>query len=314
MTARLIIATAAASLLAIGAGRATVVTAAQTPTAAAFDGQRAWQHLTRLVEIGPRPAGSPALRQTRAYLTRQLRAMGLTVQEQPFTAVTPVGRVEMANLIVRLPGSRPDRILVAGHYDTKLMRAARFVGANDGGSSAALLVELARVLAARPRELTYELIWFDGEEAFCEGWTDCGTPASPDNTYGSRHYVDEARRAGALPSLRALVLVDMVADRDLRFRRDTNSTPWLVDVIWGAAERLGHRGVFSDAATAIEDDHLPFLRAGVPAVDIIDLDYAAWHTPADTLDRVDARGLQIVGDVLVDALPAIERRLLQTGP
>lgn len=292
-------------------------TTAQAParetasTATGFDGARAWQHLTRLVEIGPRPAGSTELRQTRAYITRQLGAMGLTVREQPFTVVTPVGRVEMVNLIVRLPGDRPDRILLAGHYDTKLMRTGRFVGANDGGSSAALLIELARALASRPRALTYELIWLDGEEAFCTNWTDCGTAASPDNTYGSRHYVEAARQANALASIKALILVDMIADRSLQFRRDTNSTAWLVDIVWATARRLGHGDTFVDTTTAIEDDHIPFLRAGVPSVDIIDLDYPAWHTPDDSLDNVDARGLQMVGDVVVESLPAIEGRLVR---
>jgi glutaminyl-peptide cyclotransferase len=275
-----------------------------------FDGERAFQHLERIVALGPRPAGSTALRQTRAYITRELSAIGLTVQEQPFTVTSPIGRVEMVNLIVRLPGERPDRILVAGHYDTKLMTNAPFVGANDGGSSAAFLIELARVLAARPRQFTHELIWLDGEEAFCAGWTECGTPAAPDNTYGSRHYVNAARAAGALPGLRALILVDMIGDRNLEIRRDTNSTPWLVDLVWAAAARRGHGGVFVDSQTAIEDDHLPFLRAGIPAV-IIDLDYPAWHTPADTLDQVSAHSLQIVGDVVVDALPTLERRLAQ---
>lgn len=313
MTLRLLLAIAAVVLASAGEPPLTVAVAGQAPATTAFDGTRAWDHLTRMVEIGPRPAGSPALRQTRAYITRQLRSMDLTVQEQPFTAVTPAGRTEMVNLVVRLPGNRPDRILLAGHYDTKLMRNDVFVGANDGGSSAALLIELARALAGRPREFTHELIWFDGEEATCFGWTDCGTSAAPDHTYGSRHYVDEARRAGALPTLRALVLVDMVADRDLRFRRDANSTPWLVDIIWDTARRLGHADVFTDSVTSVEDDHLPFLRARVPAVDIIDLDYAPWHTPADTLEAVDPRGLQIVGDVVLEALPVIERRLQQDG-
>jgi glutaminyl-peptide cyclotransferase len=291
-----------------GKARLTAVTHAQGPVAS-FDAARAFQHLERIVAIGPRPAGSTPLRQARAYITRQLGTMGLTVQEQPFTVASPVGRVEMVNLIVRLPGERPDRILFAGHYDTKLMANEPFVGANDGGSSAAFLIELARVLATRPRAFTYELIWLDGEEAFCTGWTECGTPASPDNTYGSRYYVNAAREAGALSSLRALILVDMIGDRQLEIRRDSYSTPWLVDLVWAAASRRGHDRVFVDATTAIEDDHLPFLRAGVPAIDIIDLDYPAWHTPADTLDRVSADSLQIVGDVILDALPAIERRL-----
>jgi len=279
-------------------------------TATSFDGARAFDHLERIVAIGPRPAGSPALRQTRAYITRQLTAIGLTVQEQPFTVVTPIGHVEMVNLVVRLEGERADRILLAGHYDTKLMPGAPFVGANDGGSSAAFLIELARVLASRPRAFTYELIWFDGEEAFCTGWTECGTPAAPDNTYGSRHYVAAARAAGVLSELRALILVDMIGDRRLEIRRDANSTPWLVDLVWDAARHLGHQRIFVDATTTIEDDHLPFLRAGVPAVDIIDLDYPAWHTPGDTLEQVSATSLQIVGDVVLDALPEIERRLI----
>ncbi len=290
---------------------AEVPEASQAPS---FDSTRAWQHLESIVGFGPRPAGSAPLRQARAYITRQLAALGLPLQEQPFTVTTPIGRVEMVNLIVRLPGRRPDRVLIAGHYDTKLMRADRFVGANDGGSSAAFLLEMARVLATQSREFTYELIWLDGEEAFCTGWTECGTPAAPDHTYGSRHYVEAARQAGALPLLRALVLVDMVGDRDLQIRRDTNSTPWLVDAVWAAAATVGHGRVFVDSPTAIEDDHLPFLRAGVPAVDLIDLDYGAWHTPADTLDQLDARSLQIVGDAVIAALPAIERQLLVPRP
>jgi hypothetical protein len=288
-------------------GHAAVPDRAQAP---GFDAARAWQHLEHLVALGPRPAGSPALRQTRAYITRELGAAGLTVQEQPFTPSTPLGPVDMVNLIVRLPGERTDRILLAGHYDTKLMREAPFVGANDGGSSAAMLLELARVLASRPRTFTYELIWLDGEEAFCTDWTECGTAAEPDNTYGSRHYVSAAREAGALGALRALLLVDMVADRRLEIRRDTNSTPWLVDLVWATARRLGHDDVFVDQLTAVEDDHLPFLRAGVPAVDIIDLDYPAWHTPSDTLEQVSAASLQVVGDVVLASLPALEQRLL----
>lgn len=230
--------------------------------------------------------------------------MGLTVQEQPFTASTPIGPVAMSNLIVRLPGRRDGRLIIAGHYDTKLMRDQVFVGANDGGSSAAFLIELARVLQARPRELTYELVWFDGEEAFVE-WTGL------DHTYGSRFYVQAARQANALASIRALVLVDMIGDRELEIRRDLRSTTWLNDIIWAEARTLGLQRTFVDADTEIEDDHTPFVDAGIPSVDIIDLDYPAWHTPADTLDQVAPASLQKVGDVLLRALPTIERHLLR---
>ena len=268
----------------------------------AFDAARAWEHLRQLVAIGPRPAGSAGVRQARAYLTRQLRALGLMVQEQPFIATTPLGRVEMINLVVRLAGRRADRILFTGHYDTKLFRDQVFVGASDGASSAAFLVELARVLSTRPREFTYDLVWFDGEEAVIE-WR------AGDHTYGSRYYVDAERRAKTLASIRAMILVDMIGDRDLTIRRDTYSTPWLTDIIWAAARRAGHGRVFLDEETRVEDDHLPFLEAGVPAVDIIDLDYAAWHTAGDDLSAVSQQSLQVVGDVLLSAIAEIEQRL-----
>lgn len=291
--------------------------AAQSPapsparSATDFAGAQAWQHLERIVAIGPRPSGSLELRQTRAYITRTLSALGLTVQEQRFTATTPRGPVEMVNLIVRLPGRRMDRILLTGHYDTKRMANARFVGASDGGSSAAWLIEAARALARRPnREFTYEVIWLDGEEATCTGWTECGTKAAPDNTYGSRHYVAAAREAGALSSLRAMILVDMIGDRDLELRRDSNSTPWLVDILWNTARRLAYDHIFVNTPTSVEDDHFPFLAAGVPSVDLIDLDtYPYWHTPDDTIDKVSQRSLQAVGDVVIAALPEIEARL-----
>jgi hypothetical protein len=292
--------TAGAILLAAWSGQPNV-----QDTAGRFDADRAFTHLTRLVEIGPRPAGSAQIRQARAYITRQISALGLSVQEQPFTADTPLGRVEMANLIVRLPGRRPDRILFAGHYDTKLFQDQVFVGASDGGSSAAFLIELARVLQGRPLEFTTELVWFDGEEAVRD-WVSGGR----DHTYGSRFYVQDAQKARALESIRALVLVDMIGDRHLTIRRDLMSTPWLTDLVWQAARRAGHGDVFVNEVTEIDDDHIPFIQAGVPAVDIIDLDDPAWHTPADDLTHVSAASLQIVGDVVLAMLPDLERRLL----
>ena len=287
---------------------ATTWGAAAQQAEARFEGDRAWEHLKALVAIGPRPSGSTQIRQARAYITRQLSALGLSVQEQPFTADTPLGRVEMANLIVRLPGRRPERILFTGHYDTKLFRARVFVGASDGGSSAAFLIELARVLSSRPLDYTTEVIWLDGEEAVLD-WVTGGR----DHTYGSRFYVQDAQKTKTLASIRAMVLVDMIGDRNLAIRRDGLSTPWLTDLIWTAARRIGHGGVFLDATTEVDDDHIPFVKAGVPSVDIIDLDYPAWHTAEDDLDHVSATSLQVVGDVVLAALPDLEQRLT-SGP
>mgnify|MGYP003347828775 CR=1 FL=1 len=302
--------TLAAGLLALALGWQ----AKSAPAPVQFDSSKAWEHLRQMVSIGPRPSDSPAIRQTRAYITRQLSAIGLTVQEQAFTAATPNGPVEMVNLIARLPGRRTDRILLTGHYDTKLFRDQVFVGASDGASSAAMLIELARVLKGRPHEFTYEFVWFDGEEAVCRNWDDCGRPGAPDHTYGSRYYVDAAKAANAIPSLKAMILFDMIGARNLKLRRDTEfAAAWLNDLIWATAKRLGHGATFIDANGDVGgDDHEPFARAGVPTTDIIDLhDYPEWHTPQDDLNHVAAGSLQIVGDVILAALPDIEKKLVK---
>jgi Zn-dependent M28 family amino/carboxypeptidase len=287
---------------------AVAVCSGQT-AAPVFDSNRAWEHLRQLVAIGPRPAGSAGLEQARKYIRSQLAASGIDVSEQSWDAQTPVGSVRMVNLIATIPGQRADRIVLSGHYDTKLFRTARFVGANDGGSSAAFLLDAARVLKARRNPLTVEILFLDGEEAFCENWNDCSRPGAPDNTYGSRHYVATARQRGTLAGIKANILVDMIGDRDLRLKRDLNSTPWLTEIIWAAARREKLDAYFVQDPTEIEDDHIPFIEANVPSVDLIDLEYAAWHTPRDTLDEVSARSLQVVGDVLFAALPQIEARL-----
>ncbi len=268
-----------------------------------FDGGRAYEDLRQLVAIGPRPSGSPAIQQTRDYIKKQVTAAGLEVVEQHFDASTPVGPIHMVNLRATLPGRAQDRgrIVIGGHYDTKLVREFEFVGASDGGSSAAFLLELARALKGRTNPLPIELLFLDGEEAVVE-WR--GT----DHTYGSRHYVQDAKGAGTVKDIRAFILVDMIGDRDLTIRREQNSTRWLADAIWDAAATL-KRTEFMEETTPILDDHMEFLAAGIPSVDIIDLEYSAWHQPEDRLDRVAAGSLQAVGDVLIAALPAIESRL-----
>ena len=270
-----------------------------------FDSTRAWEHLRQQVAIGPRPAGSAGNLKNRAYITRTLAAIGLKTVEQSWEATTPIGPIKMVNLIATIPGQRPDRIILASHFDTKLFREFRFVGASDGASSTATLLEMARVIKAR-RQLpfTIELLFLDGEEATGE-WHD------PDHTYGSRHYVAVARQTGTLKSLQAMILLDMVGDRQLNIRREATSTPWLTDIIWNTARRLGHQANFINESMAVEDDHMHFLKAGIPSVDIIDLDYPAWHTAQDTLEAVSARSLQTVGDVMMAALPDIEARLLK---
>lgn len=279
-------------------------TATQQAAPGAFDGARAWALLRAQVDIGPRVAGTPAGAKTRAFIISTLAESGITAVEQPFEARTPLGPVKMANVIATLPGDRPERIILASHYDTKLFKEFRFVGASDGASSTAAVLELARVLKDRPRPFTLEFLFFDGEEAFVE-WS------ATDSTYGSRYYVEHARKTGTLAGIKALILLDMIGDRDLNIRREEHSTRWLTDIVWTTAHRLGHQRHFLNETTPIEDDHLPFLQAGVPAIDIIDLDYPPWHTADDTLENVSAESVKIVGDVVLAALPEIEQRLLK---
>jgi glutaminyl-peptide cyclotransferase len=279
--------------------------AAPSPQAQTFtevSGERAMDDLRAMVALGPRPAGTPANQKTRAFIAQQLKAVGITSTEQAFTADTPVGKVPMANVIATLPGRRPEKIILSSHFDTKPDMPFLFLGANDGGSSTALLIELARVLKDKPREYTYELVFFDGEEA----WGDWSTG----NTFGSRHYVDAAKKNGTLASVKAMILLDMIGGRDLTIKQDLNSTAWLNDIFWRAAGRLGHQRTFVAETTSVEDDHFPFRNAGIPVIDLIELDtYEHWHQASDTLDKIDPRSMKIVGDVVVAALPEVEKRL-----
>jgi Zn-dependent M28 family amino/carboxypeptidase len=273
-------------------------------TSTAFDGGAALRHVERLVALGPRPAGSPAATRARQYIAAQLQRVGLETRVEPFEAETPHGRLAMANILALVPGRRTDAILIGGHYDTKWFRDNRFVGANDGGSSAGFLIELARWLRSAPREFTYWIAFFDGEEAR-ERWT------ATDSLYGSRRMAAEMARAGRLP--RAVLVVDMIGDRDLGIRREAFSTEALSDLVWAAAHRRGHARHFLPGSLAVEDDHAPFLRAGVPATLLIDFDFPPWHTADDTLDKISARSLQVVGEVLLDALPEIEAWLARSS-
>jgi glutaminyl-peptide cyclotransferase len=289
-----------APALALAGGALLGLAAALGSAAPGFDGRAAFRHVERLVAFGPRPAGSPEAARARRYIVDELKKVGAQVRVDAFEADTPHGRLPMANVIAVLPGRRSDIVLVGGHYDTKWFADIRFVGANDGGSSAGLLLELTRALAARPRGFTYWVVFFDGEEARLT-WTE------RDSLYGSRRLASAMARDGTLP--RAVVVADMIGDRDLAIRPEASSTPWLTDLVWQAAARLGHGAHFRFEPLAVEDDHAPFLRLGVPATLLIDFDYPPWHTAEDTLDKVSARSLQVVGEVLLEALADLERRL-----
>jgi len=289
-----------------------------------FDGERAFEYVRKQVEFGPRPPGSPELEKTRGYIIDQLRSFGLNVTTDEFQTTTPVGERKMTNIVAELPGTSSDILVLGSHYDTKLFKEFIFVGANDAGSSTGALMEIARVLAAKKQnKLTYRFVFFDGEEAFCKEWDECHNPNPadpktplPDNTYGSRHYVAQLVTKNEVARVKAMILLDMIGYKNLTLNRADLGTQWLQDTIWQTGRELGY-SQFSNTSQGVgDDDHSPFLKAGIEAVDIIQLDtYGVrdseyWHSKDDTLDKISPKSLKVVGDTVILSLPKIEARIL----
>jgi glutaminyl-peptide cyclotransferase len=258
-----------------------------------FSGEKAFVHVRSLVDLGPHPAGSDAIEKARDYIEEQLRHSGWQVTRQAFTDDTPRGKVQFVNLIARFSGDGnavSPSFLLSSHYDTKLFDAIRFVGANDGGSSTGLLLELARVIGQRPNlARKIELAFFDGEEAY-ENFSET------DGLYGSRYFAKQVQANGA-KQFRGGILFDMIGDRSLGITLPADSPPAMAHDIFAAAEALKLRNYFSYLDRDLIDDHAPLNAVGIPTIDIIDFDYPWWHTAGDTLDKISSQSLQIVGSV-----------------
>jgi len=274
-----------------------------------FDGARAYDYTAKIVAIGPRPVNSDGIHKEQDYIRDELKKNGCTYDEDDFNAATPLGSMPMKNVIAKIPGTSNDIILLLTHYDT--LRLDNFVGAVDGGSSTGLMLEMARILCPKKQPLGIWIAFLDGEEAqvVVNGqaqWTDT------DSVYGSRELAARMALSGDLNRIKAVILADMVGPKDLRIRRDSNSTGWLTNLVWSKAASLGYQDIFVSAETPISDDHEPFLHRHVPAVDIIDLtDYinaGYWHTPQDTMDKVSARSLGIVGHVILVTMDDLQSR------
>jgi glutaminyl-peptide cyclotransferase len=257
-----------------------------------FSGEKALAHVQAMVDLGPRPPGTEAIEKTRVYLIKQLELSGWKVTRQPFSDTTPRGKVEFVNLVATFAetDSAPS-FLICSHYDTKTFDTARFVGANDGGSSTGVLLELARVLALRPDlARKAELVFFDGEEAY-EAFTE------RDGLYGSRYFAKQLAAQDKIKQFRGGLLFDMVGDRSLTITLPPDSPPEMARDIFSSAEALNLRKYFTYFDRDVMDDHTPFNAVGIPMIDLIDFDFAAWHTPEDTIDKLSAESLRTVGAV-----------------
>jgi glutaminyl-peptide cyclotransferase len=210
----------------------------------------------------------------------------------------------MKNIVAKTSGNASQVVILASHYDTLLMRGAPFVGANDGGSSTGLLLELSRVLAAQKNNLALWFVFFDGEEAQVR-WSET------DSLYGSRYFVEQLKANGRIKQIKAVILIDMIGDRDLKIENDSSSTPWLMQLVKDSASKLGYAKHLEQVPKGIADDHIPFIQAGIPAVDLIDYDYgfnnSLWHTSNDTLDKISPQSLKVVGDIVLKMVETLSR-------
>lgn len=273
-----------------------------------INGERALAEVENFIRIGPRPSGSDGARAAAEYLSMRLDALGIDAVIDTFTDKTPNGDVEFRNVWGVIPGKKDELVILASHYDTKAGISDDFVGANDSGSSTGLLIELARVLreSSRPGP-EIVIVFFDGEECL-------HSYGEHDGLHGSRYLAKSLIQNLRFSRVKAMILLDMIGDKDLNVTIPRNSTPKLVSLAFAAAEAEGARLKFGlyEGKWGILDDHDPFLRGGMPAIDLIDFEFGSkpgnndyWHTPEDTIDKLSSQSLELVGRVVVRMLNAL---------
>jgi glutaminyl-peptide cyclotransferase len=269
-----------------------------------YSGERAYQYVEKLVGYGPRPSGSDALGLAATYIKEQLKSCGLAVEEQVFMADTPLGPKQFRSIVAKTheqPGGPNSVIIIGSHYDTKFFTNITFVGANDAGSSSGALLEIARIAAEQP---SLWFVFFDGEEAM-QQYTD------KDGFWGSKFFVEDLKGKNQIGQIKAMVLLDMIGDKDLNVSVNGSLIPQTFD----ASRAAGFRDYFSYGGNGMLDDHVAFMRAGIPAVDLIDFEFGSkpglndyWHTDKDTLDKISPRSLEIVGKTTLRLVELLQKQ------
>jgi glutaminyl-peptide cyclotransferase len=272
----------------------------------AFDSSRAMQYVKEIVAFGPRPVGSVNHIKVEKYILSHLK--GDEVERDDFDIHASEGHFPIHNIIAKFPGAKDGIIVIASHYDTNWpLRNINYVGANDGASSSALLLEIANQLRGKKNEgYSVWLLWDDGEESMRLPWYD------PESLYGVRHLAEKWQADGTLKKIKAFILEDMIGDADLSVAKETNSTPWLQDAVYKAATSVGYQSHFFTIEGAVTDDHIPFLQRGVPSIDLIDFEYGYndvfHHTAEDTVDKLSPKSLAIVGTVTLETVRLLNQR------
>jgi hypothetical protein len=272
----------------------------------AFNSARAMQYVKEIVAFGPRPIGSANHKKVEDYIHAHLK--GDQVEDDAFIIETSEGKFPVRNIIAKYPGTRDGIVVIASHYDTNYpLRDTNYVGANDGASSSALLLEIANQLRGKKLDgYSVWLLWDDAEEAIKLPWTDTNS------VYGVRHLAQKWQDDGTIKNIKAFILEDMIGDADLNIERDQDSTPWLEGLIYQAATRLGYQSHFFARTVPMEDDHKPFVQRGVPSADLIDFQYGYnnvfWHTTQDTVDKLSPKSLEIVGTVTLETVQMLDKK------
>lgn len=264
-----------------------------------FDKNKAYQHVKNIVSFGPRPSGSKALVRTEDYIKKCLKGSGFLTKEDSFVSETPEGKITMKNITGILKGKTNEIIIISAHYESKKFSRFPFLGAVDNASGTGLLLEIADVLSKKMHKKTYWLTFFDGEEAF-KSWS------AFDSKYGSRRYVEMLIKEGDIRNVSSMILLDMVGEENIRINNDLNSSLWLRQIMFKAADELGLNQFFTGTQTGVDDDHIPFLQAGIPSIDIIDLNYKYWHTQYDTLERISVESLDVIGRVTLKMIDRLD--------
>ena len=277
----------------------------------AFSAQGAYTYTARVAGFGERWPGSPGHKKTQDLITQVLTKNGARIETDEFTATTPRGPIAVHNIIGKFNVTADPKqtiFILAGHYDTLFKPG--FIGANDGASSTGILLAFADALKDQKTKMQIWLVWTDLEEAL-ESFV------GDDGLYGSRHLAQKLAANGTAPRIKGFFLLDMIGDKDLGVARETTSKAWLQDYIAQAAKQLGYSQYFFQYEASIIDDHAPFLRAGVPAVDVVDARFGRMgpqldgmgefhHANTDTMDKVSQRSLEIVGRTILKAVELLD--------
>ncbi|MDF7808143.1 M28 family metallopeptidase [Pontiellaceae bacterium B12219] len=274
-----------------------------------FNGQQAFAEVEALVQFSPRDAGTSEGWKAAKHIFQRLETFGVEADMDTFVDMTPEGEKTMINVIGMIPGKTKEWVILGSHFDT-MPGIDNFQGANDSGSSTGVLLELARMIQSSDAvpDLGIIFAFFDGEEGIADY-------VEGDGLHGSRYMARKLVETGDHKKIKAMILLDMVGDRDLKFTIPYNSTANLVQETLNAAHTLGYRDHFMLSRSIITDDHVPFLQIGIPAIDLIDFKYGSepglndhWHTEADNLQNISAESLEITGNIALQILKQIAFR------